>query len=144
MKRKPFSKRIVATIVFSERQPGPHDAHEGVQFQMPAAVYRLFRAEARRQGTNLNTLALFVVGMVAFAPDFDGVTVAAQAPTPTVSTLTTTAPMKQDTSGKWGLRGLLGLAGLGGLLKRPHTAVRTVGRSVIAHANHGMSFVTTG
>jgi len=137
MKRKPFSKRIVAPIVFSERQPGPHDAHEGVQFQMPAAVYRLFRAEARRQGTNLNTLALFVVGMVAFAPDFDGVTVAAQSPT-------TTAPMKQDTSGKWGLRGLLGLAGLGGLLKRPCTAVRTVGRSVIAHANHGMSFVTTG
>ncbi len=79
----------------------------------------------------VGTMALLMVGMAAIAPAFDGVTVAAQAPTPTVSTPTTTvptttAPVKQDNSGKWGLLGLLGLAGLAGLLKRPHTEVRTV------------------
>ena len=77
-------------------------------------------------------LALLLVGMAAFAPDFGGATVGAQAPTPTVSIPTTTAapttiaPVKQDNSGKWGLLGLLGLLGLAGLLKRPHTEVRTV------------------
>jgi len=80
----------------------------------------------------VGALALLMVGMMAFAPDFGGATVAAQAPTPTVSTPatttvpTTTTPVKQDNSGKWGLLGLLGLAGLAGLLKRPHTEVRTV------------------
>lgn len=80
----------------------------------------------------VGTLALLLVGMAAFAPDFGGATVAAQAPTPTVSVPTTTtapttiAPVKQDNSGKWGLLGLLGLAGLAGLLKRPPTEVRTV------------------
>ncbi len=79
----------------------------------------------------IGTLALLMVGMAAIAPDFGGATVAAQAPTPTVSVPTTTAPttaapVKQDNSGKWGLLGLLGLAGLAGLLKRPHTEVRTV------------------
>ncbi len=77
----------------------------------------------------VGTLALLMVGLAVFAPDFGGATVAAQAPTPTVSVpKTTTAPttaepVKQDNSGKWGL---LGLAGLAGLLKRPHTEVRTV------------------
>ncbi|MDQ6908838.1 MAG: hypothetical protein M3176_18630 [Chloroflexota bacterium] len=78
----------------------------------------------------VGALALLLVGMAAIAPTFDGATVAAQAPTPTVSVPTTTtpvvAPVKQDNSGKWGLLGLLGLAGLAGLLKRPHTEVRTV------------------
>ena len=80
----------------------------------------------------VGTLALLMVGMVAFAPNFGSATVSAQAPTPTVSTPatttvpTTTTPVKQDNSGKWGLLGLLGLAGLAGLLKRPHTEVRTV------------------
>ncbi len=82
--------------------------------------------------TTVGALALLMVGMVAFAPDFGGTTVAAQSPTPTASTPATTtapttiAPAKQDNSGKWGLLGLLGLAGLAGLLKRPHTEVRTV------------------
>ena len=75
-------------------------------------------------------LVLLMLGMAAVAPAFGGATVAAQAPTPTVSAPTTTAPVvapvKQDNSGKWGLLGLLGLAGLAGLLKRPHTEVRTV------------------
>ncbi len=80
----------------------------------------------------VGTLALLMVGMAAFAPHFNGATVAAQAPTPTVSVpRTTTAPttaepVKEDNSGKWGLLGLLGLAGLAGLRKRPHTDVRTV------------------
>ncbi len=80
----------------------------------------------------VGTLALLMVGLAVFSPDFGGATVAAQAPTPTVSVpKTTTAPttaepVKQDNSGKWGLLGLLGLAGLAGLLKRPHTEVRTV------------------
>jgi len=80
----------------------------------------------------VGTLALLMVGMVAISPDFGGATVAAQAPTPTVSTPVTTtapttiAPAKQDNSGKWGLLGLLGLAVLAGLLKRPRTEVRTV------------------
>jgi len=74
----------------------------------------------------IGTLALLMVGMAAIAPDFGGATVAAQAPTPTVSVPTTAAPVKQDNSGKWGLLGRLGLAGLAGLLKRPRTEVRTV------------------
>ena len=79
----------------------------------------------------VGAMALLMVGMAAFSPDFGGATVAAQAPTPTVAIPTTTAPttiapVKQDNSGKWGLLGLLGLAGLAGLLKRPHTEVRTV------------------
>jgi MYXO-CTERM domain-containing protein len=80
----------------------------------------------------VGTLALLLVAAAAIAPAFDSATVAAQAPTPTVSVPATTsapittAPAKQDNSGKWGLLGLLGLAGLAGLLKRPHTEVRTV------------------
>jgi MYXO-CTERM domain-containing protein len=79
----------------------------------------------------VGALALLLVGMAVVAPDFDGATVSAQAPTPTVSvpattTTPTAAPVKQDNSGKWGLLGLLGLLGLAGLLKRPHTEVRTV------------------
>lgn len=80
----------------------------------------------------VGTLALLMVGVAAVVPTFGTDTVAAQAPTPTVSTPatttvpTTTTPVKQDNSGKWGLLGLLGLAGLAGLLKRPHTEVRTV------------------
>lgn len=79
----------------------------------------------------VGTLAFLMVGMAVFSPEFGGGAVLAQAPTPTVSipvttTTPTTAPVKQDNSGKWGLLGLLGLAGLAGLLKRPHTEVRTV------------------
>ena len=55
MKRQPFSQRVVADIIFSEREPGRDDLRDVVQWQMPDAVMRQFQAEARRQGTDLNT-----------------------------------------------------------------------------------------
>ncbi len=55
MKRQPFAQRIVADILFSEREPGRDDLRDVVQWQMPDAVMRRFQAEARRQGTDLNT-----------------------------------------------------------------------------------------
>ena len=61
MKNTPFSQRVVADIVFSERQPGRDDGRDVVQWQLSAAVLRLFRAEARRQGVELNTLIRDVV-----------------------------------------------------------------------------------
>ena len=56
MKPPPFAQRVVADIVFHERQPGPDDWRDVVQWQMPDTVMRLFRAEARRRGTDVNTL----------------------------------------------------------------------------------------
>jgi len=61
MKGTPFSERIVASIGFSERQSGLHDAHAVVQFPMPAAASRLFRGEARCRGTEVNTLVRDVI-----------------------------------------------------------------------------------
>jgi hypothetical protein len=55
MPRKPFSQRVRADIIFRERQPG-EEAFDPVQFQMPNAVARLFEVEARRQGTDFNSL----------------------------------------------------------------------------------------
>jgi len=55
MKRPPFSERIVADIIFRERAPGRDDLRDVVQWQMPDTVMRRFQAEARRQGTDLNT-----------------------------------------------------------------------------------------
>ncbi len=55
MKRTPFSQRVVADIIFSEREPGRDDLRDVVQWQMPTAVMRRFQAEARRQGTDVNT-----------------------------------------------------------------------------------------
>lgn len=55
MKRQPFSERIVADIIFREREPGRDDRRDVVQWQMPEAVMRRFQAESRRQGTDLNT-----------------------------------------------------------------------------------------
>lgn len=55
MKRLPFSQRVVADILFSEREPGRDDLRDVVQWQMPDTVMRQFQAEARRQGTDLNT-----------------------------------------------------------------------------------------
>ncbi len=55
MKRVPFSQRVVADIIFSEREPGRDDLRDVVQWQMPTAVMRRFQAEARRRGTDLNT-----------------------------------------------------------------------------------------
>ena len=55
MKRQPCSQRVVADIIFSEREPGRDDLRDVVQWQMPDAVMRQFQAEARRQGTDLNT-----------------------------------------------------------------------------------------
>jgi hypothetical protein len=43
------------TSSFRERQPG-EEAFDRVQFQMPNVVARLFEAEARRQGTDFNSL----------------------------------------------------------------------------------------
>jgi hypothetical protein len=56
MKRQPFAQRIIADINFSEREPGRDDLRDVVQWQMPDPVMRQFQAEARRQGTDLNTL----------------------------------------------------------------------------------------
>jgi hypothetical protein len=56
MKSKPFSTRVVADIIFTERVPGRDDLRDVVQWQMPDAVLRRFRAEARRQGIDVNTL----------------------------------------------------------------------------------------
>lgn len=55
MKRQTFSQRIVADIIFREREPGHDDLRDVVQWQMPDTLMRLFQAEARRQGTDLNT-----------------------------------------------------------------------------------------
>jgi hypothetical protein len=55
MPRPSFSQRIVADLRFSAREPGRDDLRDVVQWQMPDAVMRRFRAEARRQGTDLNT-----------------------------------------------------------------------------------------
>ena len=51
MKRAPFSQRVVADIVFSERQPGRDDFRDVVPFPMPNKVMRLIRAEAQHRGT---------------------------------------------------------------------------------------------
>jgi hypothetical protein len=61
MKHTPFLQRVVADIVFSERQPGRDDGRDIVQWQMPVAVMDLFHAEARRQGVDLNTLIRDVI-----------------------------------------------------------------------------------
>ncbi len=61
MKRKPFTERIVAHIVFSECQPERDGSGEFVHFQMPEAVSRLFVAEARRRHTDVNSLVRDVV-----------------------------------------------------------------------------------
>lgn len=61
MKRKPFTERIIANIVFSERPPESEYMGELVQWQMPEKVYRLFVAEARRRHTDLNSLVRDVV-----------------------------------------------------------------------------------
>ena len=55
MKRPPFAQRIVADIIFSEREPGRDGLRDVVQWQMPNAVMRRLQAAARRQGTDLNT-----------------------------------------------------------------------------------------
>ena len=55
MKQKPFSQRGRAELVFHERLPG-EEAFEPVAWQMPDAVLRIFQAEARRRGTDLNSL----------------------------------------------------------------------------------------
>jgi len=55
MPRRPMSTRIRADLIFRERRPG-EEAFEPVQWQMPDAVYRLFVREARRRGTDFNTL----------------------------------------------------------------------------------------
>ena len=61
MKRAPFSQRVVADIVSSEREPGRDDFRDVVQFQMPNTVMRLFHTGACRQGTDVNTLIRDVV-----------------------------------------------------------------------------------
>jgi len=55
MKRAPVCRRVVADLIFTARAPGRDDQRDVVQWQMPTAVMRLFRAAARRQGTDLNT-----------------------------------------------------------------------------------------
>jgi hypothetical protein len=55
MPGKPFSQRLRADIVFRERLPS-EEAFDSVQFQMPNAMARLIEAEARRQGTDFNSL----------------------------------------------------------------------------------------
>ena len=60
MKRKPFSQRVRADLVFHERLPG-EEALDPVQWQMPDEVFRLFEREARRQHTDLNSLIRDVV-----------------------------------------------------------------------------------
>jgi hypothetical protein len=60
VKRLPLAARIIAEIIFRERLPGEEQA-EVVQFQMPERLYRLFQIEARRQGSDLNTLVRDVV-----------------------------------------------------------------------------------
>lgn len=61
MKRKPFTERIVAHIVFGERHPERDGGDDLVHFQMPEAVHRLFVAEARRRRTDLNTVVRDVI-----------------------------------------------------------------------------------
>ncbi len=61
MKRTPFTERIVAQIVFSERQPERDGSGDLVHFQMSEIVYRLFVAEARRRHTDRNSLVRDVV-----------------------------------------------------------------------------------
>ena len=55
MKRRPFSERVRADLVFHERLPG-EEALDPVQWQMPDEVFHLFEQEARRQHTDLNSL----------------------------------------------------------------------------------------
>ncbi len=55
MKRRPFSERVRADLVFHERLPG-EEALDPVQWQMPNEVFHLFEQEARRQHTDLNSL----------------------------------------------------------------------------------------
>jgi len=60
MKRRPFSQRIRADLVFHERLPG-EEGFDTVQWSMPDEVFRLFAQEARRQKTDLNSLLRDVV-----------------------------------------------------------------------------------
>ncbi len=60
MKRRPFSQRVRADLVFHERLPG-EEALDPVQWQMPDEVFRLFEREAQRQHTDLNSLIRDVV-----------------------------------------------------------------------------------
>jgi hypothetical protein len=55
MPRQPFSQRVRAELIFRERLPG-EEAFDPVQWQMPDAVFRRFEREAKRQGTDLNSL----------------------------------------------------------------------------------------
>jgi len=55
MKRVPFSQRVIATISFEQSAPG-QDVQDPVQWNMPDTVMRLFRAEARKRKSDLNTL----------------------------------------------------------------------------------------
>ncbi len=54
MKRRSFSQRVRADIVFRERLPG-EEGLDAVQWQMPDEVFRLFEREARRLHTDLNS-----------------------------------------------------------------------------------------
>jgi hypothetical protein len=53
--RQPFTARVRADLIFQERLPG-EESFDTVQWQMPDAVMRQFRAEARRRKTDLNSL----------------------------------------------------------------------------------------
>src|SRR2546422_11515596 len=60
MKRRPFSQRVRADLIFRERLPGD-EALDTVQWSMPDTVFRLFEQEARRQYTDVNSLIRDVV-----------------------------------------------------------------------------------
>jgi hypothetical protein len=60
MKRASFSQRIVANLIFREREPG-EEAFDTVQWQMPNTLMRRFQVEARRRGTDVNALIRDVV-----------------------------------------------------------------------------------
>ncbi|MGI8854776.1 MAG: hypothetical protein ACR2JW_03415 [Thermomicrobiales bacterium] len=51
-----LSEQIVGNLSFSERLPGHNDNHEVIEIEMAEAVSRLFRAEARRRNTDVNTV----------------------------------------------------------------------------------------
>lgn len=55
MPRKPFSQRVRADLIFRERLPG-EELFDTVQWQMPNAIARAFEREAKRQGTDFNSL----------------------------------------------------------------------------------------
>lgn len=60
MTRRPFSERVRADIIFHERLPG-EEAFDTVQWSMPDTVFRLFKQEARRRHTDLNSLIRDIV-----------------------------------------------------------------------------------